>query len=122
LRVDLTEFKQAIQDTFYDKEVLVYSSELIQDPELFTRLSVSEQQVDSFLGNVSFDSFDTIQESYGIKESFDIAITTDKSLSNETIIGYQGKYYKVSRVFAEDTHFLIIAKKWLSRSSTSISA
>jgi hypothetical protein len=63
-----------------------------------------------------------LREDYGIKENIDIAITTDQNVAVDSILGYLGTQYKLVQAIPFDSHYLLIGKKWLSKSSTLISA
>lgn len=114
-------FKKAIKNTFYDKEITRYTVVNTVDDEGWARKSGSTVTNGSFFGNVHFNNFDKVQKQYGITEEIDIVITTDANIPNEEIIGYLGQQYKVFRAIPNDSHYLLIARKWLSRSKTLLS-
>lgn len=114
-------FKENIADIFYDKTITVYEIETIKDNYGYTRLSAEESDT-TFLGNVRFSDLVRIQEDYGIKESIDIAITTEYSIEAGTIIGYGSQTYKIIKVIPSDSHNLIVANRWESKSTGLISA
>jgi len=113
-------FKQAIKDTFYDKEVITYTTEEVVDDEGWARLSESE--LSSFSGNVRFDNLGQLQEDYGLKEVIDIVITTDEDIEVGTVLKYGDVLYKVSKAIPFDSHNLLVGNIWSSKSSDSISA
>lgn len=115
-------FREAIKNTFYDKTVTRFTTTNTVDSDGWARKSATTIVAGTFLGNVHFDNFDKIQEEYGITDQINIVITTDTEIATEEIIGYDGKQYKVFRVIPNDSHYLLIAQDWLSKSSTSISA
>lgn len=115
-------FKQVIKDTFYDKEVDLYSVTTEPDSDGFVRKGEPATKTGSFLGNVNFDKLDAIQEEYGIDQDIDITISTDEDVSLDQVISYGGRFYKVIRAIQNDSHNLLIAQKCLLKSSTSISA
>lgn len=116
-----SDFKTSIKKTFYDKEVDLISSEVVTEVDGWTRKN-DLVKTGSFFGNVRFDRLAKIQEDNGIKEEIDIAITTETAVLNEQILRYKGKLYKVVDSKEFDSHYLIVAKKWSSKLSTSISA
>lgn len=113
-------FKSKIEETFYDKEITTYSVTSITDEEAWTRQE--ETETGTFEGNVRFDNLAQIQEDYGIKEAIDIAITTDEDVLLGSVLGYNGKKFKVISAIPYDSHNLILGSKWSSKSSTSTSA
>lgn len=115
-------FKQVIKDTFYDKEVDLYNVTTEADSQGFVRNGEPATKTGSFLGNVSFDKLDLVQEEYGITEDVDMTISTDEDVSLNQILSYGGRFYKVIRAIENDSHNLLIAQKCLLKSSTSISA
>lgn len=114
-------FKETISAVFYDKEITVYSMEVVKDDYGYTRVEVEPTEV-SFLGNIKFDNLQKMQEDYGIKEVIDIAITTDYDVQNNTIIEYSGQKYKIVKVIPSDTHKLVVANRWEQKSTGLISA
>lgn len=114
-------FKDKMKSTFYDKEVTLYSSEVVKESDGWTRkkeLAVTG----TFLGNVRFDNLKQIQEDYGIKDQIDLSITTDSNVSRDQIIGYDGRVFKIIESKKFDSHNLLIAQIWSSKLTTSISA
>lgn len=112
-----TNFKPTIKALFYDKTISIYSSSVTKDSVGWTKKK-SSTVTGTFKGNVNFNKLEKMQEEYGITEAIDIAITTDQNIALETILGYGGKQFKVIRAIPFDSHYLIFAQKWLSRSST----
>lgn len=115
-------FKTKIKAVFYDKTITRYSTVAEADSRGWTKKAGTTVTNGTFLGNLQFDNFEKIQELYGISESIDIAITTDAVVELEEILGYEGKQYKVFRKIEHDSHYLLLARKWLSKSSISISS
>lgn len=116
-----TNFKPTIAAVFYDKTVTVYSTIDTKDAVGWARKAGTTVVTGTFKGNVNFSKLEKIQEDYGISEKIDIVITTDEDVELETILGYRGKQYKVIRSIPFDTHNLLFAQKWSSKSLTSIS-
>lgn len=114
-------FKTAIDNAFYDKDLVLYSKNVIVDADGWARqnvLSVSN----SFKGNVHTERLEAIQKEYGIDEKIDLMITTSQDVPKDSIIGYKGAGYKVIDARPNDSHYLLFAKEWSSKSSTWISA
>lgn len=116
-----TKFKSVIKKVFYDKAITLYGSSAVKEADGWTKkgnLSVTG----TFKGNVNFANIKDMQEQYGIKEDFQLSITTDENILNGQVIGYAGVTYKVIEAKPFDSHTLLFAQKWSSRLSTSISA
>jgi len=109
-------FKRSIARTFYDKEVFLYDVETTTDEHGWTKKS-SPVENGSFLGNVNFNNLAKVQEDYGIMDDVEMTITTDHEVGTEQIIGYLGEFYKVIKAIPYDSHYLLIAVTWSSRSS-----
>ena len=117
------DFKQAIADAFYDKEIFLVSAESVVDDDGWARddATVSEE---SFAGNVRFDRLAQLQEEYGIDSKIDVVITcpADTEISANDIVSYSSQYYRLIQVIPFDSHKMLVGMKWLSKSSTSPSA
>lgn len=116
-----TDFKDNIKTRFYDKEVDLISSQIVTENDGWTSKD-DLVKTGSFFGNVRFNNLAKIQEDNGIKDMIDVAITTDTLVQREQIIRYKSILYKVISSIEFDSHYLVIAQKWSSRLSTSISA
>ncbi len=111
-----TSFTTAIGDKFYDKEIDVYTVTDTVSADGQARRSGSSVISATFFGNVNFSRLDKVQEAYGITEKIDMTITTNYNLANNSIIGYRGRQYNVIRAIPFDSHYLLIAKEWSSKS------
>lgn len=114
-------FKNAIKDTFYDKDFDLYSVTTEPDTEGFVRKGEPATKTGSFKGNIAFEGFDSIREEHGIDVEINAIVTTDEDISLEQVFAYGGIFYKVVRVIENDSHNLLIVQKCLLRSSISIS-
>lgn len=114
------DFKNAIADAFYDKTITLYTVAEVIDEEGWARMEETES--DSFVGSVSFDELAKVQEEYGLREAIDIVVSTHEDIEVGSVLGYGDHLYMVVSAIPFDSHNLILAKKWSSKSSTSISA
>lgn len=115
-------FKKAQLKVFQDKTITRYNVGT-------TTNAIGEVKKDSvatigtYKGNVHFDNFEQVQEEHGIRENIDMTVTTQQTgLAIGEIHGYGGKMYEIFKVIPNDSHYLLVARKWLSKSSTLISA
>ena len=58
-------FKQAIADTFYDKDIEIWTSGTIKDDEGCVIGNGKLEKIDSFKGNFQFSTREYIQQEYG---------------------------------------------------------
>lgn len=114
-------FKTKIAETFYDKNIKILSKTNSVDEEGWSG-DISSTEVSNFYGNVRFNNLAELREDYGIKEDIDIVITTDSTVELGDILEYGGVEYRVVNAIPYDSHNLIFAKKWLSKSSILTSA
>lgn len=115
-------FANAIKNTFYDKTVTKYSTDVVVDSEGKAAKAGTTVVSGTFLANVHFNNLEKVQERYGIKEKIDAMFTTDASIPLLQIVGYLGRQFEIFEVIPNDSHYLLMGRKWSSRSSTSISA
>jgi hypothetical protein len=115
------QFKNTIAATFYDKEFTLFDDEAVVDAYGKVRKGTLSE-TGSFFGNPRFSKLDAVRQSYGITENIDVVITTNDDIPLNQLFSYAGRYYKVIRSIPFDTHNLLIAQLWLSKSSTLISA
>lgn len=115
------DFKTKIAETFYDKEFTPYTvGNTVDDEGDVIRDNLVEGE--TFYGNISFNIGDQIQKDYGLSEQVDATITTETEVPVGSIIEYNSIKYLVTRSLKFDSHYLLIMKEWLSRSSTLTSA
>lgn len=115
------DFKTKIAEVFYDKEFTPYTVSTSTDNEGdVIRDNLTEGS--SFMGNISFNMLDEIQKDYGLSEQVDATITTETEVPVGSIIEYNSIQYLITRSLKFDSHYLLIMKEWLSRSSTLTSA
>lgn len=99
----------------------MYTSTLVTDIHGGRRKSATVIESGSFLANVNFSKLDKIKENYGIQEDIEMTITTNTNVPTGQIIGYLDKKLEILRSIPFDSHYLLIAKKWLSKSLDSVS-
>jgi hypothetical protein len=121
MRVNIDEFKNVIALYFYDKELTVCEVSTIQHEDGQVQKEFVETE-NTLIGNVRFNDLARVQEDYGIKENIDVAITTNDTIENGTILKYETRFFEIIKVIPFDTHNLLIGKQWLLESQTLISA
>lgn len=109
------DFKNIIANTFYDKTLIIYSTESVKDDEGFATSEATTTNT-YILGNVRFDKLDKVALDYGITDKIDMTVTTNDVIDAGTILGYGNNKYKVLRSIPFDSHYLLIASLWLQKS------
>lgn len=114
-------FKTLISSTFYDKVITKYTQVNVTDTEGWTAKDAVTSN-GTFKGNVNFSKLDEIRKDYGLNDEIDMVVTCDEDIENGSILEYLGVKYLVVRAIPYDSHYLLIGKKWLSKSKTLPSA
>lgn len=98
---------------FYDKTIEKWSSDIEKDADGYTKKQ-EVAMVSTFKGNVRFGVSATIQEQYGIRYDVALSITClpDTDVSNEDILKYQDRFYKVTDAIVFDSHCLLLCEEW----------
>lgn len=76
-------FKQVIADTFYDKDIEIWTSGTIKDDEGSIVENGKLEKIDSFKGNFQFSTREYIQQKYGKEIEANAIITCEKTLAKE---------------------------------------
>lgn len=76
-------FKKAIADTYYDKDIEIWSSETITDDEGSTIENGKKDKLDEFKGNFQFTTREYIQKEYGKEIDASAIVTCDKTIAKE---------------------------------------
>lgn len=105
-------FKEKIKSVFYDKTVETCEISTATDAEGHVSREVGDS-ISSFTCNVSYDRLDEVKEEYGIEEKIDIKISTQETISSETILKYEGEYFEIVKNIPYDAYNLILGRKWL---------
>lgn len=105
-------FKKAIADTFYDKDIEIWSSETIKDDEGAVIGSGKLEKIDSFKGNFQFTTREYIQKVYGIEIEANAIVTCDKTVANiKDILVYNGNEYIIKSKITGDSHTILLVKR-----------
>lgn len=76
-------FKQVIADTFYDKDIEIWTSGTIKDDEGSVIGNGKIKKIDSFKGNFQFSTREYIQQEYGKEIEANAIVTCEKTLAKE---------------------------------------
>lgn len=102
-------FKQAIADTFYDKDIEIWTKGIIKDDEGSVIGNGNLEKIDSFKGNFQFKTKEYIQQEYG-KELEANAIVTCNETKAEigNILVYNGSDYEIKGLIPSDSHITLL--------------
>ncbi len=102
-------FKQAISDTFYDKDIEIWTKGIIKDDEGSVIGNGNLEKIDSFKGNFQFKTKEYIQQEYG-KELEANAIVTCNETKAEigNILVYNGSDYEIKGLIPSDSHITLL--------------
>ena len=102
------EFKQAIADTFYDKDIEIWTSGTIKDDEGAVVGNGKLKKIDSFKGNFQFSTREYIQQEYGKEIEANAIVTCDKTVAEiGNILVYNNKEYTIKSLVPFDSHTTI---------------
>lgn len=106
-----SEFKQIIADTFYDKDIEIWSSGTITDDEGSTIGIGKVEKIDIFKGNFQFSTREYIQQEYGKEIEANAIVTCNKTVAKiGDILVYNGKDYIIKANPPSDSHTTLLVK------------
>ena len=102
-------FKQVIADTFYDKDIEVWSEGTIKDDEGSVIENGKLEKIDSFKGNFQFSTREYIQQEYGKEIEANAIVTCDKTVAKiGNILVYNNEDYTIKSLIVGDSHTTIL--------------
>lgn len=105
------EFKKAIADTFYDKDIEIWTSGTIKDDEGAVIGDGKLEKIDSFKGNFQFSTREYIQQEYGKEMEANAIVTCDKTVAEiGNILVYNDKEYEIKSLIPYDSHITILVE------------
>lgn len=105
------EFKQVIADTFYDKDIEIWTSGTIKDDEGSIIGNGKQEKIDSFKGNFQFTTREYIQQEYGKEIQANAIVTCDKTIAQiGNILVYNGNDYEIKSKIIPDSHTTLLVK------------
>ena len=104
-------FKQAISNTFYDKDIEIWTSGTIKDDEGSIVENGKLDKIDSFKGNFQFSTREYIQQEYGKEIEANAIVTCDKTVAEiGNILIYNDKEYEIKSLVPSDSHITILVE------------
>lgn len=102
-------FKKAIADTFYDKDIEIYSIEQLKDDEGSIIDGGQKEKIGEFKGNFQFSTREYIQQEYGKEIEANAIVTCDKTVAKiGDILVYNEKDYSIKSVVPSDSHTTLL--------------
>lgn len=102
-------FKQAIADTFYDKDIEIWTEGTIKDEEGSVIENGKVEKIDSFKGNFQFSTREYIQQEYGREIEANAIVTCDKTVAEiGNILVYNNNDYTIKSLITGDSHTTIL--------------
>lgn len=104
-------FKQVIADTFYDKDIEIWTLGTIKDDEGSIVGNGKLKKIDSFKGNFQFSTREYIQQEYGREIEANAIVTCDKANAEiGNILVYNDKEYTIKSLVPSDSHITILVE------------
>lgn len=104
-------FKQAIADTFYDKQIEIWSSGTIKDDEGSEVGTGKIEKIDSFKGNFQFSTREYIQQEYGKEIEANAIVTCNNTIAKiGNILVYNNMDYTIKSLISSDSHITILVE------------
>ena len=102
-------FKQAIADTFYDKDMEIWTEGTIRDDEGSDIGTGKIEKIDSFKGNFQFSTREYIKQEYGKEIEANAIVTCDKTVAEiGNILVYNNNDYTIKSLITGDSHTTIL--------------
>ena len=102
-------FKQVIADTFYDKDIEVWTSGTIKDDEGAVIGDGKQDKIDEFKGNFQFTTREYIHQEYGKEIEANAIVTCDKTVAQiGDILVYNGNDYTIKSKVTLDSHITLL--------------
>lgn len=104
-------FKQVIANTFYDKDIEIWTEGTIKDDEGAVIGDGKLEKIDSFKGNFQFSTREYIQQEYGREIEANAIVTCDKANAEiGNILVYNDKEYEIKSLVPSDSHITILVE------------
>lgn len=102
-------FKETIKDTFYDKDIEIWTSGTIKDDEGSDVGTGKVEKIDKFSGNFQFTTREYIQQEYGKEIEANAIVTCNKTVATiGNIAVYNNNDYDIKSKIARDSHTILL--------------
>lgn len=103
------EFKQVIADTFYDKDIEIWTIGKIKDDEGSVIEDGKLEKIDKFKGNFQFTTREYIQQEYGKEIEANAIVTCDKTIAQiGNMLVYNENEYTIKSKITGDSHTTLL--------------
>lgn len=104
-------FKQVIADTFYDKDIEIWTSGTIKDDEGSIIGDGKLDKIDSFKGNFQFSTREYIQQEYGKEIQANAIVTCNETKAKiGNILIYDNEEYAIKSLVPSDSHITLLVE------------
>lgn len=102
-------FKKAIANTFYDKDIEIWTKGIIKDDEGTEIGNGKLDKIDSFKGNFQFTTREYIQKVYGLEIEANAIVTCEKTMAKiGNILVYNSNDYTIKSKITGDSHTTLL--------------
>lgn len=102
-------FKQTIANTFYDKDIEIWTKGTIKDDEGSVIGNGKLEKIDKFKSNFQFSTREYIQQEYGKEIEANAIVTCDKTVAEiGNILVYNKEEYEIKSLVPSDSHTTIL--------------
>lgn len=108
------EFKQAIEETFYDKELKIMTTEKEVQKDDEGCIIETEREIlkERIMGNFQFSTLEKVQQEYGKEIQADCIVTCeDTTATVDDILVYLDKEYQIKAIIPSDSHKTILLRR-----------
>lgn len=102
-------FKETIKNTFYDKNIEIWTSGTIKDDEGSVIEDGKLEKIDNFKGNFQFSTREYIQQEYGKEIEANAIVTCNKTVAQiGNILVYSSNDYAIKSKIILDSHTILL--------------
>ena len=103
------EFKKAITDTFYDKDIEIWTVGTIKDDEGSIIEDGKLEKIDEFKGNFQYSTRAYIQQEYGKEIEANAIVTCNETVAKiGNIVTYNNNDYTIKSIVVSDSHTTLL--------------
>ena len=104
-------FKETIKNTFYDKQIEIWSRMVITDNEGAEIGKGKNTKIEEFLGNFQYSTKEYIQQEYGKEIEANAIITCERTIAEiGNILVFNGKSYEIKSIISCDSHMTLLVE------------
>ena len=102
-------FKETIKNTFYDKEIEIWSSGTITDDEGAVIGSGKKDKIDKFQGNFQYSTREYIQQEYGKETKANAIVTCENTVAKiGDMLVCNEKDFEIKSIVPSDSHITLL--------------